>query len=148
MIVIGRRKDMKEVKKNHRAMKLIGIILIVLLIPIIIYTAMVVDTNPVMQRAEQHFSGEIEPDEKDPLNRHNFNANRDQSYHDAKTVKYKLKREFVWHNFKDGYILIKYDCRYYDENGVLGYGSAGVHAKWIIHKENGEWQVTKIIEAP
>lgn len=134
---------------SKKTVKIIGIVLaIVIAIPILFYGAMVIDTNSVIHRAKAHFSGNIRPDVTDPLNRYNFIWNRDRSYHDAKTVESSISREFVWHNFKDGYIDVKYYCKYYDENGKLGYGSAGVHSKWIIHKENGQWKVVKIIEAP
>ena len=139
---------MQEINKKRKAIKIMGIILIVLLIPIIIYTAMVLDTNSVMQRAEQHFSGEIESDENDPLSRYNFNADCQDYFKTAVTTQYKIHRGFTWHNFKDGYICVKYYKQYFDENGKGMAGAAGVHAKWMIHKENGEWKVTKIIEAP
>lgn len=63
-------------------------------------------------------------------------------------VDLNLYRTFVLHDFSDGYIWIKYDVARIDSSGYEFSGSRNVSSRWKIHKENGEWKVVEIKEAP
>ena len=70
-------------------------------------------------------------------------------YIDVKTVdNLELDIDFVKHNFKEGYMYVKYsyDINKNDENNRVGAG--GVESKWYIKKIDGRWIVYKIEEDP
>jgi len=52
------------------------------------------------------------------------------------------------HNFKDGYTWAWYCYQAYDTEGETITASWYIPTKWKIHKENGKWEITEIIEVP
>lgn len=139
-------------KGSKKTKKIIAIILIVVIvIPTIIYGLMFIDTNSVIDRASQNFLGEIDPDFDDPLYRYNYKYRTEKLGITVESLYLEIHRQFVWHNFFDGYIDVIYKYDYYDENGEMTYGGGGggySHDRWFIHKENWQWKVTKIIGYP
>ncbi|MDR1209059.1 MAG: hypothetical protein LBK41_01920 [Clostridiales bacterium] len=71
-----------------------------------------------------------------------------ESYSEVSEWDNNITRLFVWHNFSDGVMWVVYSQRGYDSSGVLAAGSRNVMSKWTIRKENGEWEIVKIEEAP
>lgn len=125
---------------NFKKIVLLGILLLLLL-----YAVFFLNTNSVMRYAKSVFRGEISSEEvvgtplyiryypKDP---------------EVVKVDLNLKRIFVSHNFKDGYIWVKYDEEQLDSYGNIVSGSWDIISRWKIHKENGEWKVVDIDEDP
>ena len=60
----------------------------------------------------------------------------------------KLEREWVWHNFKKGYMEVLYSYYYYNQYGERTYGARRIESKWYIEKINGRWVVVAIEEKP
>ncbi len=136
---------MKKAKKILIGIGLTALIAIFLMI--VVYYFMYVDTNSVFNYAKDVFLGKVPHEEVEdtPLSTYDV-TERD----DIVTVDLEISRAFVIHNFTDGYIFVKYDCRGYDENGEFSYGAAtGTFPhwdRWTIHKENGEWEIIDIFE--
>lgn len=124
---------------NFKKIVLLGILLLLLL-----YAVFFLNTNSVMRYAKSVFRGEISSEEVvgTPLYRYYPK--------DSEIVKvdFSLKRIFVSHNFKDGYIWVKYDEEQLDSSGNIVSGSWRIISRWKIHKENGEWKVVDIKEHP
>lgn len=118
----------------------VAIILVILLC--LYYFIMLMPTNSIMSRAEKIFNGEIIADENDPLNRYN----KDWSLVQNTRTKLSLRRSWVWHDGKKGYMNIVYTACYYDSTGDLVSGSWNVDSKWYIEKRNGKWEVVDIDE--
>ena len=124
---------------NFKKIVLLGILLLLLL-----YAVFFLNTNSVMRYAKSVFRGEISSEEVvgTPLYRYYPK--------DSEIVKvdFSLKRIFVSHNFKDGYIWVKYDEEQLDSSGNIVSGSWRIISRWKIHKEDGEWKVVDIKEHP
>ena len=120
------------------------VFLITLIILIASYGIMFLTTNSVMRYAKSVFHGEISVEDviDTPLYRY---YPKDPA---IVKVNVNLKRLFVIHGFKDGYIWVKYDEAQLDYAGYEVSGSRDAIARWKIHKENGEWKVVDIKEAP
>ncbi|MBQ8164985.1 MAG: hypothetical protein IJZ94_04140 [Clostridia bacterium] len=120
------------------------VFLIVLIVFIALYTIMVLNTNSVIRYAKSVFLGEISLEEvvDTPLYRY---YPKDL---EIATTDLSINRIFVAHNFKEGYIWVKYDEERMDSSGNILSGSWDAVSRWKIHKENGEWKVIEIKEAP
>lgn len=120
------------------------IALLCILLLLLLYAVFFLNTNSVMRYAKSVFLGEISSEEVvgTPLYRYYPK--------DSEIVKvdFSLKRIFVSHNFKDGYIWVKYDEEQLDSSGNIVSGSWRIISRWKIHKENGEWKVVDIKEHP
>lgn len=120
------------------------IVLLCILLLLLLYAVFFLNTNSVMRYAKSVFRGEISSEEVvgTPLYRYYPK--------DPEVVKVdlNLKRIFVSHNFKDGYIWVKYDEEQLDSSGNIVSGSWRIISRWKIHKENGEWKVVDIKEHP
>ena len=120
------------------------IVLLCILLLLLLYAVFFLNTNSVMRYAKSVFRGEISSEEVvgTPLYRYYPK--------DPEIVKvdFSLKRIFVSHNFKDGYIWVKYDEEQLDSSGNIVSGSWRIISRWKIHKENGEWKVVDIKEHP
>lgn len=120
------------------------IALLCILLLLLLYAVFFLNTNSVMRYAKSVFRGEISSEEVvgTPLYRYYPK--------DSEIVKvdFSLKRIFVSHNFKDGYIWVKYDEEQLDSSGNIVSGSWRIISRWKIHKENGEWKVVDIKEHP
>lgn len=136
---------MSKPNKNNIIKSVCLSLAVIIAIPIIIYIVMVLDTNPIIENAKEHFyNPETMYSKDDPFYRYA----KGKSYEDAELVKFKLHRRFVYHNFKDGYMDVIYAIEYRDSNGKVLQAGGDIPSKWIIHKENGEWKVVEIIEGP
>lgn len=107
---------------------------------------MLIDTNSVFNYAKDVFLGKVPHDEVagTPLSIYDI-TKRDY----ITKVDLEISRAFVFHNFTDGYMYVKYDHRGYDDSGELRYGSIAEFPRWDIwkiHKENGKWKIVKIRE--
>lgn len=120
------------------------IALLCILLLLLLYAVFFLNTNSVMRYAKSVFRGEISSEEVvgTPLYRYYPK--------DSEIVKvdFSLKRIFVSHNFKDGYIWVKYDEEQLDSSGNIVSGSWRIISRWKIHKEDGEWKVVDIKEHP
>lgn len=121
------------------------VLLIVLATLIAVYMVMLLDTNSVMRYAKSVFNGEISEEEviDTPL----YIRYYPKSPEIAKTDS-KIRRIFVAHDFVDGYMWVKYDLVRINSAGEEFSGSWDVLSRWKIHRENGEWKVVEIEEAP
>ncbi len=120
------------------------VFLIILIILIASYVIMFLTTNSVMRYAKSVFRGEISVE--DVIDTPLYRYYRDEP--EIAKVDVSLKRLFVVHSFKDGYIWVKYDVARMDYSGYEVSGSRDIISRWKIHKENGEWKVVDIKEAP
>ena len=59
-----------------------------------------------------------------------------------------IKRIFVCHNFKKGFMYVIYTCEKLDSSGNHVAGSSDVTSTWFIEKQSGKWVVTAVREAP
>ena len=121
-------------------------VFLLFLLLIIFYAVLFLNTNSVMKYAKEVFSGEaaLEKVIDSPLYIHYYPKNEPELY----KVDLKLHRTFVFHNFSDGYIWIKYDVAHIDKSGYEFSGSRNISARWKIHKENGKWKVVEVKEDP
>lgn len=109
---------------------------------------MLFDTSSLMREVRDAFLGKIDSSENigGEIDYYNFNADfPDEKLENADLT---LIRLFTLHNFHDGYMWAYYSYAAYDETGDLITGSWRVPTKWKIHKENGNWEITEIFEAP
>jgi hypothetical protein len=74
------------------------------------------------------------------------NRLREDMYLDQLKIDLKLKRVYTWHNFKSGYLWIKFSADVKDQNGEIISGSGNTPVKMDIKKVNGKWIVTNIDE--
>jgi hypothetical protein len=121
---------------------IIGFVIISLVT--LVYIIMLIDTNDLMKEVKSVFLGKVPYSETKgkPISRYNTS-----SYSGTK-ISLSLIRLFNFHNFSDGTIYIYYTVVVYDRDGEILYGSWRIPAKWKIHKENGQWLITDIIEDP
>lgn len=121
------------------------IILILFLLLFLFYVVLFLNTNSVMRYAKAVFHGEIALEEvaDSPMYRHYYPKDPEIA-----TTDLSINRIFVAHNFKEGYIWVKYDEEHMDSYGNILSGSWDVVSRWKIHKENGEWKVVEIKESP
>lgn len=135
---------MQSFKKCLKGMGIAVLISIVLMI--ILYIAMLLDTNSLFYYVKDVFYGKVPHEEIEGTLLTGYDVTYDS---DIATIDLKISRAFVIHNFTDGYMYVNYDCVGYDANGDFTYCSVASHlhcAVWKIHKENGEWKIVKICE--
>jgi len=108
------------------------------------YLIMLIDTNPVVNEVKNVMSGQISKEltQDTPLSMYNT------ADWNPTSVNISIRRVFVWHNFRDGYMRVIYTYKAFDSSGTGLTGSSRVLSKWTIHKENGKWVITDIEEAP
>ena len=53
---------------------------------------------------------------------------------------------WIIHDLNNGEINIIYNVNYYDDE--KRYGGSHAPSKWLIEKQNGKWEIVKIIEKP
>lgn len=113
----------------------------------ILYSAMVISVNDLVDRVAEVMSGSVPESETQgkATDRYNFsdillNAEVDVS----------IDRLFVAHNFYDGYMWVRYSyitTKNEDSSGIMP-ASIDVVSRWKIHKQNGKWEIVEIKEAP
>lgn len=120
------------------------IMLLLFLLLFLFYAVLFLNTNSVMRYAKSVFRGEIALEEviDSPMWRY---YPKDP---EIATTDLNINRIFVVHNFKEGYIWVKYDEERMDSYGNTLSSSWDALSRWEIHKENGEWQVVEIKEDP
>jgi hypothetical protein len=124
-------------------LKIIGVLILII---VIIYIAMIIDTNSLMTQVRDVFSGKVDRSQTigKPINRYNYRG----FFSDITKTDLKLIRVFTLHNFKDGYIWAWYTYEGKDNNDEVLTGSSNIFSKWKIHKENGKWDIVEIFEDP
>lgn len=135
---------MQTFKKILRGIGLTALTAIVLMV--IVYIIMLIDTNSVFNYAKDVFLGKVPHEEVagTPLSMYDITK---REY--ITKVDLEISRTFTFHNFTDGYMYVRYDHTGYDDSGELRYGSVAEFPRWAIwkiHKENGEWKIVKIRE--
>ena len=107
---------------------------------------MILDTNSLFSEAKAIFKGEVEIESIDNMLLKRYCV---LDHHpEATKIEYKLTRLFAIHNYKDGYMWLRYTQTAYDKSGGLIYGAYNIPIKWQIHKEDGEWRVIFVWESP
>ena len=106
---------------------------------------MFINTNSLISDVKNIMSGNVEKSitENNPVSMYNRKGE-----FGTISVKVKISRMFVLHNFFDGYMWINYTYEGYDVNGEHTYGSWKIPSLWKIHRENGNWKILEIKEAP
>ena len=120
------------------------VVLSIVLIVAIVYLAMFLSTNSVIEYIEKLLNGEIsyKTTEGTCLSRYN------KSRFDAAKIDYSVSRVFVVHNFFDGYVWINYKYQVFDSDGNLLNGGVVTNSRLTIHRENGEWVIVDVKENP
>ena len=59
-----------------------------------------------------------------------------------------IHRLFVLHNFEDGCMEVIYNFEARDSEGRILCGSHMIRSHWVIHKEDGVWQIVEIHKDP
>ena len=124
------------------------IIKIVLLIIVVVYMAMLLDTNDLMKEVRNAFSWKTERSETIGRPIDAYNGIKRANSETLGETKLTLIRLFTFHNFRDGYVWAYYTYYAYNAEGGLITGSVSITTKWKIHKENGKWEIIEIFEAP
>ena len=124
------------------------VVIVAIGIILVIYLAMFIDTNSLMGEVRDAFLWKIDPAEtaNRPIDAYNYSRRADTET--LGDVHLTLMRLFVLHNFKDGYVWAYYSYEARNSEGEIITGSWHIPTKWKIHKENGVWEITQIIEAP
>lgn len=130
-----------------KRLKMISLIFIacIFVIASVIYVVMLTDTNSVKKDFEDLVNG-VSQQNIDYGKLVRYDSVRYSEKFSRATV--EIKREFVMHNFKEGYINVRYTIERFDDKGEHIYGSCDIPSKWYIKKNDGRWQVVKIEEAP
>lgn len=128
-------------KRTLRRILCIGLILAVL-----VYLVMFLDTNSVKKQVEDAFMWRVDPSETKGRAINWYNYSVFQKSVELGSANLRLVRLFVWHNFKEGYIWAVYSYQAYDPEGNLITASHLVPTKWKIHKENSQWEIVEIFE--
>mgnify|MGYP004601274067 CR=1 FL=1 len=121
-----------------------SILITFLLLLLSYYPIMYVNTNSIVNYAENVFKGKVDYSKIK-------NTPIEIYYPDEinfKKVDVSIKRKFVWHNFNSGRMYVNYTCTYYDNSGKMTCSSSDVDAIWNIKKTDGEWVITGVIEDP
>jgi hypothetical protein len=113
--------------------------IIVVIIAISCYFVMLMDTNPLKNKVINVMAGRVDQSQTigKPINIYNTSTIPESLIGTNRNI--TLIRLFTIHNFSDGVMWVYY---------TIPGNSYRVISKWILHKENGEWEITKIIEAP
>ena len=106
---------------------------------------MFLNTNSVVHFVENVMIGNIDGaiTANTPVDRYNIVGR----FPDAK-VKANIKRLFTFHNFFDGYMWVIYSYETIENDKDIRPGAWNIVSRWKIHKENGNWKVIEIKEAP
>lgn len=125
--------------------RLIAPICIVVLM--LAYVIMLLNTNSVISYAEDIFMQRIPYDANSPdALMHRYYYPED---HSDDLFSLDLRRLFVWHNFDHGYMYVYYTIEVKDGiTNELEYGSWGIPSRWEIKKIDGVWRVIDIKEDP
>ena len=131
------------------AKKFTKIIIGIIILGILLYLLLIIDTHGLMKRAKKIFLLEIPKNEiEDKLTRYSFDGyffNKDE----IGKIKLILLRPFTFHNYREGIIVIYYTHIVYDTNGEVLTGSSEVFPViWKIKKINNIWNVVDIKEDP
>ena len=126
------------------------IALVVMAIPFVLYALMFFSTNSVMREVESVFMLEVDYSELEgrAINRYNRNWVARLSDREVGEINLSLRRRFVIHNFRTGYIWAIYSHTVYDTGGVLITGSWRVPTRWRIERIDGAWEIVRIYERP
>ena len=112
---------------------------------IVLYLAMIVSTNSVINDVKNIMYGNVDQSmtEGTAVNRYNHSY----IYENA-VVEVKITRLFACHNFFDGYVWVKYSYKTIKNDIDIRPSSVCPLSRWKIHRENGKWHVVEILEAP
>lgn len=134
------------VKKNTGKVAFRTMIIALLLIPVSAYCIMLIDTNPLMDEVKNVFLGNVSREETrgEPIDRYNIRRRDDAVILSAEV---SITRLFTIHNFREGYIWVRYAHKSESAQGSL-MGSGIILTKWKIKKENGKWSIVEIFEKP
>lgn len=133
-------------KKSRIKKYILWFLISIILLPMIIEVAMILDTLSVMQNIKDNYSGKAPYIENDPLyGMKNYNHEVESLHADKIIHNYKILRAYTLHNFKTGFIDVYIDDRYEDGEGNLLRLAIDVY-KYSIKKENGKWKVVEVQE--
>lgn len=138
---------MKKILKNIYKV-VVALVVVVVISAVGVYLVMFLDTNSVMTDVRNVMSGNVSKKATAglPMDEYNEKDNVDMN---TVSVKVKLHRIFVLHDFRDGYMWVDYSVEGHDKNGKVTYGSWDIPSRWKIHRDyDGKWQIVKIAENP
>jgi len=116
-----------------------------------IYLAILISTNSLMREVESVFLLEVDRSvtEGRAIDLYNWVADSiDATDREVGEINLSLRRAWVWHNFRNGYIWAEYTHVVYDIDGNMVTGSWRVPTKWRIERMNGSWEIVEIFERP
>jgi len=109
------------------------------------------DTNELTHHVKELFRGEIDPalPERTPSGTYNQATHYESLYpREVAEVDITILRLFVLHDFNDGFMEVYYFYEARDSESRVLCGSWGIRSHWVIHKEDGVWQIVEIHEDP
>ena len=106
---------------------------------------MFINTNQVIDDIANVVSGNVDKTITNGLPIDFFNR---QGQSGTVSVNYNIKRLFVLHNFREGYIWIRYTWQGYDNFGKRTYSSVNIPCCLKIQKANGKWVIIQVSVAP
>ena len=124
---------------------LLGILFIILIIVGLYFFIVFMPTNGIFKEAKSVMSGEKIVAEDNILSRYN---SCEIHFPEVVEVDCNIRREWVWHDGKKGYMLVRYSCRYLNEDGEDVARMLNIESKWIIERVDGHWEIVDILEGP
>lgn len=116
-------------------------IMIFLLLLLMGYGILLLNVQPLREKVESVFKGEISVSEIKGTCLELYNPMAGDP--NIKEVEVDIKIIFTVHDFRNGYMWIKFESEGYDSVGDVAYGEVNT-AKWKIHKLNGVWEIVDI----
>ncbi len=134
-------------KKKSRVLILLITIGVVMCLSILIYRyhSIFSDTNSLIDYVESIFMGEVSSEEVADTWFSSFDIRKDREDMQQLQVELDIKRVFVWHDFKEGYMWVKIDCEARNSEGRVKYGTIN-YERWDIKKRDGKWDIISIKE--
>ena len=134
-------------------MKKVIVVLVVSLFVVAggLYAFMFHDTNNLVSHTKDLLRGEIDPEQTagTPEDRYNTaDQYANQLSGRVANVNVTVDRLFVFHNSRDGFMIVRYSFEALDSESRVLCGSWRIISHWKIHKVNDEWQIVGIRENP
>ena len=129
--------------------KLVIAVAILIVIGLVGFIVMLISTNELMAFAKSVFLGKYDKEcAQNKLLQQRYDIISSHQSSHIVNVELTLNRIFILHNFSNGYVWVRYTCKYMDSNNETICSALGIYSKWIIQKQNGVWEVVKIYEKP
>lgn len=106
---------------------------------------MLLNTNSLVKYVKSIYRGEVASETIEGTLYERFDLkDLKKEEPDVQDVEVNIARGIVWHNFRNGYMIVKVKLNGFNSNGDLEYREAN-YEKWKIEKTESGWQIIDII---